>query len=889
MESIRDFGLFDDFSEDEIHPLQIDDYESEEDMRQKLTDTKTNIYKPEKGETLLHRAIRSGNKFEINVLLAAYQSDFDKVRDYVVSKYQWDPSDKLWLRKNILIAASEDQCRSAKQLENRQLSKENLTHAVFVLLLIPIDEEEVAVIHPDETTSLAAVQLISGLIPNGLLTWNSVCTEKTRETFMEIAASCGRTDIIQQLFDLGAEIAIPDHNALLAACRRLQKNTIRWLLTEHFDHFDCTTRDSGQHNALIILMQKRNEELFDFVLKRMIAYRQKYYNESESEAFNMIFRFENAEYTCLSILTYVGKGPLLAKIEQCIVKYKLDLFYQWENVTTLACLLGRKLAVEYCLDGIRENPDLLGLVDYGCQTILQCLIDWGYLDFLVEMYKLKPEVKKYFETDGSFTTMQKAIYGGNRDTVQFLAAHHLTFLQENSEKMREAMGCGLKASDSLREVLFEHFPELQSNIGELDSSKPVYYKDDIEAAFSSLAIDFSASPLKVQSTQPLHSIRGANGETLLHLAVAKNDAVFFTELLEGGVNPDALDSDGNHAVHYVQDIPMLDLLIDRYPEGKKLVNLTNSDGNALIHRLCSRYLERKLLTSLLEKVIDCGADVNQLNNSGESPLFMASSCTVLDALEKYGVKLDIVSKKGETAFLRHVRNRHTCMVTALLPLVHELPSFKEHAHECLSLMIRSRSLDTFYCDYQRFLEKYPATTKLLFDSAYAHSREDASRLFADACSKALNFAVEKFLDYDYDLDYNHKDDYEYTPIIGLLSYMEENNVHLVKRLLEKGVDLETRNSWGRNALLTLVERFRSAKWYGHSVETVQLLLDHGANVNATDSNGNTALHLAFSSSELELVESLIRNGGDLKARNKDGKVPCQMGSRLNQELFYFMV
>lgn len=52
-----------------------------------------------------------------------------------------------------------------------------------------------------------------------------------------------------------------------------------------------------------------------------------------------------------------------------------------------------------------------------------------------------------------------------------------------------------------------------------------------------------------------------------------------------------------------------------------------------------------------------------------------------------------------------------------------------------------------------------------------------------------------------------------------------------------------------------------------SAETVQLLLDSGADVSARDKHGMTALMLAFD--DRETVETLLRNGADYKARDQE--------------------
>jgi ankyrin repeat protein len=51
---------------------------------------------------------------------------------------------------------------------------------------------------------------------------------------------------------------------------------------------------------------------------------------------------------------------------------------------------------------------------------------------------------------------------------------------------------------------------------------------------------------------------------------------------------------------------------------------------------------------------------------------------------------------------------------------------------------------------------------------------------------------------------------------------------------------------------------------------VRLLVKAGANVNASDEDGNTVLHLVYYN---ELAEELLRLGADVNARNKAGATP----------------
>jgi ankyrin repeat protein len=56
-------------------------------------------------------------------------------------------------------------------------------------------------------------------------------------------------------------------------------------------------------------------------------------------------------------------------------------------------------------------------------------------------------------------------------------------------------------------------------------------------------------------------------------------------------------------------------------------------------------------------------------------------------------------------------------------------------------------------------------------------------------------------------------------------------------------------------------------------EIVQLLLDAGARVNATDAEGRTALHHACGGGHVEVARLLISRGAALTARTLYGEAP----------------
>src|SRR5215468_11113657 len=60
--------------------------------------------------------------------------------------------------------------------------------------------------------------------------------------------------------------------------------------------------------------------------------------------------------------------------------------------------------------------------------------------------------------------------------------------------------------------------------------------------------------------------------------------------------------------------------------------------------------------------------------------------------------------------------------------------------------------------------------------------------------------------------------------------------------------------------------------YYANLDVIQLLLSHGANVNAVDSDGETALHYAAraDSASVEIVRILLQKGADVNVRDHDG-------------------
>ena len=112
-----------------------------------------------------------------------------------------------------------------------------------------------------------------------------------------------------------------------------------------------------------------------------------------------------------------------------------------------------------------------------------------------------------------------------------------------------------------------------------------------------------------------------------------------------------------------------------------------------------------------------------------------------------------------------------------------------------------------------------------------------------------------------------------------------NDVEVMRLLLDGGADPSITLADGTTVLMLAAgqglgaprgdgPRIRVPTEAG-AVEAVRLLLDRGVDINATSTNGNTALHAAVNRGD-SVVKLLAERGADLTAKNKAGQTPLDI-------------
>ena len=99
-------------------------------------------------------------------------------------------------------------------------------------------------------------------------------------------------------------------------------------------------------------------------------------------------------------------------------------------------------------------------------------------------------------------------------------------------------------------------------------------------------------------------------------------------------------------------------------------------------------------------------------------------------------------------------------------------------------------------------------------------------------------------------------------VLSLLAAATEGKGEEVKELLEAGADVNAKDIWGNTALMGATKE-------GHE-DIVQLLLDRGADVNSIAGENETALWIAAAYGHPQIARILLGHGAEVNARTRGG-------------------
>lgn len=331
------------------------------------------------------------------------------------------------------------------------------------------------------------------------------------------------------------------------------------------------------------------------------------------------------------------------------------------------------------------------------------------------------------------------------------------------------------------------------------------------------------------------------------------------------------------------------------------------DGSTLLH-VAVHYSHRDLIGILLER----GADINATNNLGQTPFLLKCQCLpdILPYLLEHGADpfakdkedhsgLHMAADAGKIATLKLLLKKGLSLTAVTsdgdTPLMCALTVGQEDtalflmnngADHRIKCMVYLRTILHYAADLS--MEKI--VERVLQSGDVDINAKDANGLTALglACKRGSMKIVKTLIAAGADME-----SIEVANDRPLHMALINRNEDLAIHLIEQGVDICATGSYDRTPLhlAAAYGNPRAAQLILHRDTTtealddqsrtplgdcadpviVQLLIDHGANVNQADKNGWTPLHHAVAACNLEVFKLLLKGGADPYTRtDRDG-------------------
>jgi len=135
---------------------------------------------------------------------------------------------------------------------------------------------------------------------------------------------------------------------------------------------------------------------------------------------------------------------------------------------------------------------------------------------------------------------------------------------------------------------------------------------------------------------------------------------------------------------------------------------------------------------------------------------------------------------------------------------------------------------------------------------------------------------EEYNEFNLEVDINSRNVVGETALMHACFY---SHYEVVKLLIELGADVNAIDNFGRTALMVVVG---SNKFFNRCIKIVKLLIEAGAKVNVKDSYGNTALLYASSDGYATVVKLLIEAGAKVNVKDMEGYTALEWARRMKR-------
>jgi uncharacterized protein len=380
------------------------------------------------------------------------------------------------------------------------------------------------------------------------------------------------------------------------------------------------------------------------------------------------------------------------------------------------------------------------------------------------------------------------------------------------------------------------------------------------------------------------NVKAANryGVTPLYLACVNGSAPMIAKLLEAGADANSATTEGETALMTVartgnvdaakvllahgadvnskeqwrQQTPLMWAVAEAHPEMAQELIAHGADVNA---RQVTWNWERQVTKEPREKWMPLG---------GFTPLLFAARQGCVECsrvLVKAGADINATNPNGFSAILLAIINSHYDVAAFLLDQGADVNIADEVGRTPLYAAVDMHTLPDSNLPWPSELNNQ-LTSLDLIQVLLAHGA-------------SVNAQLKKQQPYRSKVD-RGADTMLGTGATPLLRAAKAGDAEVVKVLLAKGADPKLTTKFGMTPVMAAAglgtkeeDTTGRKKTEAQAVASIQLCLDAGADVNAIDNQGDTALHGAAQKGDDQVVQFLVDHGAKLDIKDKKGRTP----------------
>ncbi|XP_043505230.1 serine/threonine-protein phosphatase 6 regulatory ankyrin repeat subunit B-like [Polistes fuscatus] len=390
--------------------------------------------------------------------------------------------------------------------------------------------------------------------------------------------------------------------------------------------------------------------------------------------------------------------------------------------------------------------------------------------------------------------------------------------------------------------------------------------------------------------------RSSRNSTALHFAIGNSSAPKFEIvqfLIDNGAEIDVENSFGYTPLQnalYNNNFKVAKLLIEKGADVNRIYMNTHYArqrlGGTLLHWASRNYNSDQATKFLIKN----GANINATENDGRTPLCLLVKHCGTPEMVKFFVENGAYLKNtgGGSPLYWAIYSRNIQLQTLLIELgtdvdgnIDSHENFKAPLHLAYDLSVVKLLIDKganvnikdkYGCTPLHCVSKISLAKYLVENGADIHAKNNDGET---PLHRALHYLIVEYL-IEKGADVNIPNKNGYTPLHFA------RNLIIARHLIEHGANIRAVTKDGKSVLHGIIEEHSYFNIsFDEMSDLINFLIKKGIDVNATDQNGNTLLHLSAEKNNEYAAIVLLANCASISSTNIENKKPADFGYMLS--------